>query len=75
MNLKTYMSKFINIYMNVDNARKTYIMKRRKYQGLPCWTGLKIWRTFSAIFTEWLLCLFSVDEKLRTAKTRVEAST
>uniref|UniRef100_A0A0E0QA57 Uncharacterized protein n=1 Tax=Oryza rufipogon TaxID=4529 RepID=A0A0E0QA57_ORYRU len=23
--------RFINIYMNVDNARKTYILKRRKY--------------------------------------------
>jgi hypothetical protein len=26
----TYMSRFINIYMNVDNARKSYNMKRRK---------------------------------------------
>ena len=26
------MSRFINIYMNVDNARKSYNMKRRKYQ-------------------------------------------
>jgi hypothetical protein len=26
----TYMSKFINIYMNVDNARKSNNMKRRK---------------------------------------------
>jgi hypothetical protein len=27
----TYMSRFINIYMNVGNARKSYNMKRRKY--------------------------------------------
>ncbi len=27
----TYMSKFINIYMNMGNARKSYNMKRRKY--------------------------------------------
>ena len=26
----TYMSIFINIYMNVGNARKSYNMKRRK---------------------------------------------
>ena len=26
----TYMSRFINIYMNVGNARKSYNMKRRK---------------------------------------------
>ena len=26
------MSRFINIYMNVGNARKSYNMKRRKYQ-------------------------------------------
>ena len=26
-----YMSRFINIYMNVDNTRKSYNMKRRKY--------------------------------------------
>jgi hypothetical protein len=27
----TYMFRFINIYMNVGNARKSYIMKRREY--------------------------------------------
>jgi hypothetical protein len=27
----THMSRFINIYMNVDNARKSYNMKPRKY--------------------------------------------
>ena len=27
----TYMSRFINISINVGNTRKTYIMKRRKY--------------------------------------------
>ena len=27
----TYMSRFINIYMNVGNVRKSYNMKRRKY--------------------------------------------
>ncbi len=27
----TYMSRFINIYMNMSNARKSYNMKRRKY--------------------------------------------
>ena len=26
-----YMPRFINIYMNVSNARKSYIVKRRKY--------------------------------------------
>ena len=26
----TYMSRFVNIYINVDNARKFYNMKRRK---------------------------------------------
>ena len=26
-----YMPRFINIYTNVDNARKSYIVKRRKY--------------------------------------------
>ena len=31
MNLDICVSRFINIYMNVGNARKTYIMKRRKY--------------------------------------------
>ena len=25
------LSRFINIYMNVDNARKSYIVKRREY--------------------------------------------
>jgi hypothetical protein len=25
------MSRFINIYMNVSNAKKSYIMKQRKY--------------------------------------------
>ena len=25
------MSRFINIYMNVNNARKSYIMKQREY--------------------------------------------
>jgi hypothetical protein len=25
------MSRFINIYMNVNNAKKIYIMKRRKH--------------------------------------------
>lgn len=27
------MSKFINIYMNLDNARKSYNTKRRKYRS------------------------------------------
>ena len=27
----TYMSRFININMNVGNARMTYIVKRREY--------------------------------------------
>ena len=27
------MSRFINVHMNVDNARKSYNMKRRKYLG------------------------------------------
>ncbi len=27
----THMSKFIYIYMNVGNARKSYIIKQRKY--------------------------------------------
>jgi hypothetical protein len=27
-----YMLRFINIYMNVDNVRKSYVMKRRKYK-------------------------------------------
>ena len=26
-----YLYRFINIYMNVDNARKSYIMKWREY--------------------------------------------
>ena len=26
-----YVSRFINIYMNLDNARKSYIVERRKY--------------------------------------------
>ena len=26
-----YMHRFISIYINVDNARKSYIVKRRKY--------------------------------------------
>jgi hypothetical protein len=26
-----YMSSFINIYMNLSNAKKSYIVKRRKY--------------------------------------------
>ncbi len=30
----TYMSRFINIYMNVGNARKFYNMKRRKYDEM-----------------------------------------
>ncbi|KAB8086173.1 hypothetical protein EE612_009330 [Oryza sativa] len=29
-----YLSRFININMNVENARMTYIVKRRKYLGL-----------------------------------------
>ncbi len=34
-----YMFRFINIYMNVGNARKSYNMKRRKYKiaGLIVW--------------------------------------
>ena len=33
----TYMSRFINIYMNVGNARKSYIIKRRELTRLrPC---------------------------------------
>ena len=31
MNLYTYVYRFINIYMNVGNSRKSYNMKRRKY--------------------------------------------
>ena len=27
----TYIFRFINIYMNIDNAIMTYIMKQRKY--------------------------------------------
>jgi hypothetical protein len=27
-----YMSRLINIYMNIDNARKSYIVKRRNYK-------------------------------------------
>ena len=34
MNLYTYMSRFVNIYKNVDNARKSYNMKRRKQDCL-----------------------------------------
>ena len=30
MNLDIYLSRFININMNVGNARMTYIVKRRK---------------------------------------------
>ena len=30
-----YMSRFINIYMNTSNTRKSYIMKRREYLLLP----------------------------------------
>ena len=26
-----YVSRFINMYMHVDNARKSYIMKQRRY--------------------------------------------
>ncbi len=28
---ESYISRFINIYMNVGNARKSYIVKRREY--------------------------------------------
>jgi hypothetical protein len=28
----TYIFRFINIYMNMSNARKSYILKRRKYK-------------------------------------------
>ena len=28
------MSRFINIYMNVGNVRKSYNMKRRKYKTI-----------------------------------------
>jgi hypothetical protein len=31
MNLNIYVSRFINIYMNVNIARKSYIMKQREY--------------------------------------------
>ncbi len=31
MNVDRYMSRFININMNVINARMTYIVKRREY--------------------------------------------
>ncbi len=27
----TYISRFFNIYMDMGNARKSYIVKRRKY--------------------------------------------
>lgn len=30
MNLDTHVSKFINIYTNVSNVKKSYIMKRIK---------------------------------------------
>ncbi len=33
MNLDTYISRFINIYMNVGNVRKSYNIKRRKYHA------------------------------------------
>jgi hypothetical protein len=29
----TYMSRFINIYINVGNVRKSYNIKRRKYKS------------------------------------------
>ncbi len=32
-----YMPRFINIYMNVGNARKSYNMKRRKYILTQYW--------------------------------------
>ena len=32
INLDIYVSRFINIYMNVGNARKSYNLKRRKYK-------------------------------------------
>ena len=31
-----YVFRFINIYMNVGNARKTYIVKRREYKFCYC---------------------------------------
>ena len=46
MNLYTYMARFINIYINMNNARKSYIMKPRKYlqsrlQELDKWVMLE----------------------------------
>lgn len=31
INLDTYLYRFTNIYMNMDNTKKTCIIKRRKY--------------------------------------------
>ena len=31
MNLDRYLSRFINFNINVENAKMTYIVKRRKY--------------------------------------------
>jgi hypothetical protein len=34
MNLDKYISRFININMDVGNARMTYIVKRREYLSI-----------------------------------------
>ena len=34
MNLDTYMFRFINIYMNIGNAGKFYIVKWRNYNKI-----------------------------------------
>jgi hypothetical protein len=30
----TYMSRFINIYININNAKKSYIVERMRYVGV-----------------------------------------
>ena len=41
INLDIYVSRFINIYMNMGNTRKSYIMKRMEYLSsrLLGWTS------------------------------------
>ena len=46
-----YMFIFINIYMYVDNARKSYIVKRREYYFSVCYFSVIFYFLFMAEFS------------------------
>ena len=56
------MSRFINIYMNVGNARKSYNMKRRKYDLFVNLCYFDFQKNMKRIIVKEGKCLKDVDE-------------